>query len=991
MVLVAGGGLLLAVQAAGLAAGGELSPRASAAAWVLGAAAAGAAALAAARRVTDAHTRLSWALWACAAGAWLAGAVLRGLAPTGSSVLFAADALWWLFALLAAAGIALRIRGSFVVGLVALDAAALALLATALALVVQSEPPGARPVNASISTALYAFLLFVALQIVVAARRTISRSGWLVLAACGVSALAALAWGARGAGGWADLLWTASMLLLALGGAQRLREDRDAAVPVGGRRERALWSLPLALALAGLVALLLVAEEDGHPVLLGFLVAAILAVAGRFHLLGRGTQKLLGTLRRSEEALRASERRYRSLFASEAIGVVVADLDGRVVEGNAAFAAMLRYEPGELAGTAIAELTHPEDVDDTRTVLGELRAGTRDGAQLEKRYRRRDGSTFWGRVSVSLVRDEHGEPAFLLGLIEDVSDRRQAEERFRRLLETAPDAMVIVDAEGRIAMVNQQTETLFGFAREELLGRPIEMLVPERFRARHAAHRQGYVGESRPRPMGAGLELLGRRRNGHEFPVEISLSPLVTDQGTLVSAAIRDATDRKQLEEELRRKAFHDSLTGLANRALFHDRAEHALARRRGEEALVALLLLDLDDFKSVNDTLGHQAGDQLLTVVAERLRACLRAADTCARLGGDEFAVLLEELSGEEPATRTAERILESLAAPVVLSGEEVIVRASIGVAFGTPGSTRPGDLLRDADIALYRAKRSPGAPRFALFQPEMLAGLRNRRRLASELSRALEREELRVFYQPIVSLADGSTAAVEALVRWQHPQRGLIAPGEFIGVAEETELIVPLTRLVLAESCRQVRRWQLEHPSEPPLSLSVNVSGVCLAQAGLVADVERSLDTAGLAAASLTLELTETSLIRDLDGERRLDELKEIGVRLGVDDFGAGHSSLTYLRSFPIDVLKIDKSFTERLDVDERDARFVETIVRLASALGVATVAEGVEREEQRLRLLRLGCSFGQGYRFAKPLPPEAFARRLRAEREGRATDAA
>lgn len=437
--------------------------------------------------------------------------------------------------------------------------------------------------------------------------------------------------------------------------------------------------------------------------------------------------------------------------------------------------------------------------------------------------------------------------------------------------------------------------------------------------------------------------------------------------------------------------ALTDPLTGLGNRRHFDERLRAELDRVDAGAGELSLVLLDLDDFKSVNDTLGHQAGDELLAVVADRFRGCLRAADTCARIGGDEFAIMLEELAAEESATRTAERILESLDAPIVLSGEEVVVRASIGVAFGTPGGTRPGDLLRDADIALYRAKRSPVTPRFAIFEPEMLAGMRERRRLATELNRALERDELRVFYQPIVSLTDRRTVAVEALVRWQHPQQGLLPPAEFIGLAEETELIVPLTRLVLSESCRQVRGWQLEHPSEPPLSLSVNVSGVCLAHTGFVADVERSLAEAGLLPASLALELTETSLIQDLDGARRLDALKEIGVKLGVADFGTGHSSLTYLRSFPIDMLKIDKSFTELLDVDKRDAHFVETIVRLANALGVSTVAEGVEREEQCLRLLRLGCTFGQGYHFARPLPPETFARRLRAEREGRATDAA
>jgi diguanylate cyclase (GGDEF)-like protein len=432
----------------------------------------------------------------------------------------------------------------------------------------------------------------------------------------------------------------------------------------------------------------------------------------------------------------------------------------------------------------------------------------------------------------------------------------------------------------------------------------------------------------------------------------------------------------------LRQRAFYDSLTGLPNRALFLDRLAHATARgeRLGEE--VAVLFIDLDRFKVVNDSLGHSAGDELLVQVGQRLRACLRESDTIARLGGDEFTVLLEGPTALADAARAAERILDTFRAPFVLDGQDAFGSASIGISGGSDLRDSGRDPLREADIALYRAKAS-GRGRYTIFEQRMSHLPSEHLHLESDLHRAIERNELRVHYQPIFSLADSHITGLEALVRWEHPEKGLVAPGHFIPLAEDTGLIVPIGKWVLAEACRQMRQWQEQLQSTQQMFVSINLSARQLQDPSLLQDVQEALEGSGLDPQCVQLEITESVVMAEPEATVfKLHALKSLGIKLAVDDFGTGYSSLAYLKRFPIDVLKIDRAFVSGLDSDqgEQDSAIVQTVVSLAQALGLRTTAEGIEERSQWTRLLELGCDSGQGYIFSRPLGAEAIEGLLR-----------
>jgi diguanylate cyclase (GGDEF)-like protein len=434
---------------------------------------------------------------------------------------------------------------------------------------------------------------------------------------------------------------------------------------------------------------------------------------------------------------------------------------------------------------------------------------------------------------------------------------------------------------------------------------------------------------------------------------------------------IQDITDRKRAEEQLLHDAFHDALTGLPNRALFMDHVKMAIQRsRRSGNRLFAALFLDLDRFKIINDSLGHMVGDQLLVGIAHRLEACLRPGDTVARLGGDEFTILLEDLASMDDAIEVASRVQEAVSQPFNIGGHEVFTTASIGIALSNTGYERAEDLLRDADTAMYRAKME-GKKRHVVFDKAMHDRAMELLQLETDLRRAITRNEFFLNYQPIVSLETGKVMSFEALVRWRHPERGLVGPGDFIPVAEETGLIIPLGQWVLNEACLQMREWQRHGVADASVTMSVNLSSRQFSQPDLIEQVRGALRESGLRPGNLKLEITESMVMENIDTAiDMLMQLRGLGVGLSIDDFGTGYSSLSYLHRFPIDTLKIDRSFVTQMTDNSENAEIVRTIVTLARSLDMAVVAEGVETSDQLRQLGDLGCDYGQGYLFSRPV---------------------
>ena len=442
------------------------------------------------------------------------------------------------------------------------------------------------------------------------------------------------------------------------------------------------------------------------------------------------------------------------------------------------------------------------------------------------------------------------------------------------------------------------------------------------------------------------------------------------DSGILGSRllASRDTTERKDIEAQLRRLAFHDPLTLLANRALFRDRVEHALAVSRRSDRGVAMLFIDLDDFKAVNDNFGHSQGDRVLCATAQRLIQCTRGGDTVARLGGDEFAVLLENLGGKEPVVEIAGRIVTALREPFPFLAGNLRVAASIGIAFATPDDGVE-ELLRNADVAMYSAK-AQGKGRFAIFMAEMPDVADKRRQVEAELAQALTNDQFQLHYQPIVELRSGYLLGVEALVRWRHPKRGLVEPGEFLGIAEGSGQMIALGRWVLRQSCAEVKAWQARLPEGRQVRLAINVSVGQLRDSDFIADVTQALLESKLNPGCLVIEVTEGVLMHNTESMlAKLTQLSKLGVRIAIDDFGTGYSSLAYLHRFPIDIVKIDRSFIEQLGGNQDGAELARAIITLGDTLGLEVIAEGVELEQQLHELIELGCVAGQGYLYAKP----------------------
>jgi len=559
-------------------------------------------------------------------------------------------------------------------------------------------------------------------------------------------------------------------------------------------------------------------------------------------------------------------------------------------------------------------------------------------------------------------------------LAEDLH-RRQSEARFRSLVQNSSDVMTIVERDGTIRYVSPSVRRVFGFEPDGLLGTSVLELLDPAHRSHLASVLLG-SGEARD-GNSESLELRVQHRDESWMRVEMVATDLSGDpnvQGIVLNT--RDITERKNFEEQLSHQAFHDSVTGLANRALFHNRVDHALQRLARTDSSVCVLFLDLDDFKTVNDSLGHAAGDLLLAEVGNRLRECVRSADTAARFGGDEFAILLED-GGFEVAAEIAERVMHELAKPCDLEGKEVFIRASIGIAFADLFSDqRPDDLLRDADLAMYMAKNQ-GKGRYQVFEPVMHRTVLERLELKADLQRAVEREEFVLHYQPIFVLETGQVSGVEALVRWRHPDRGLVPPDQFIPLAEESGLIVPLGYWVLSEACRRALELESRSANGTPLTMSVNLSTKQLQQPDLIDRVRSTLEETGLEPARLALEITESVMMADMEiSAVRLQQLKDLGVKIALDDFGKGYSSLNYIRQFPVDILKVDKSFIDGVGEESDVSALTGAIIDLASVLHIRPVAEGIEESEQLDRLIELGCDLGQGFLFARPMEPVALA---------------
>ncbi|HWF35112.1 MAG TPA: EAL domain-containing protein [Solirubrobacteraceae bacterium] len=545
----------------------------------------------------------------------------------------------------------------------------------------------------------------------------------------------------------------------------------------------------------------------------------------------------------------------------------------------------------------------------------------------------------------------------------------RSEARLRALVENSTDVVSVIGADLIVQWQAASIERVLGYEADVIIGQPLTSIVhPDDVRLV-----ERFLKASLGRDGTHTVSARFGHATGGWRTVETAVDNRVDDPAVAgLVLSMRDVTERKTLEDELRHQAFHDSLTGLANRALFEDRLSHAVAMAERRRRPFSVLFFDLDDFKTINDSLGHARGDELLRATANRIRDILRISDTPARLGGDEFAVLIE--AGESEARVAARRILEALAAPFVIDGRELRISASMGLALWGAGTTVE-ELLRNADMAMYAAK-SDGKAAIRTFEPSMHRRVLERLELTGELRTALDERQFELDYQPIVELHSGRIVGVEALVRWQHPDRSRLAPDHFIGLAEETGLIVPLGRWVLETACAQARRWEVGFPDQP-LQLSVNVSTRQLHEPDFIGAVDEVLRTTGLTPELLAIEITEGLLLGDRDEVvARLEGLKALGLRVAVDDFGTGYSSLSHLRHFPIDILKIDKSFVEGIDRDPAKAKLVHGIVSLGDSLLLDVVAEGIEQQGQANEFTGMRLPLAQGFLFFPPMPGHEIA---------------
>lgn len=686
------------------------------------------------------------------------------------------------------------------------------------------------------------------------------------------------------------------------------------------------------------------------------------------------------------EALQDAEEKYRAIFENAIEGIYQTTPEGRVLSANPALARILGYDSVEeliSSGLNIAArvYVHPER-------RGELlRRLEKDGYYTDQQYQilRRDGVPIWVCDNARVVRGLNGKVRYYEGALQDITARKraeealaQSEEKYRTLVDMSQDGVFLSQA-GRYLYVNRAYAAMLGTAAAKLIGMPVAgTLAPEsaELAARIAADAIGNEGVETHE-----IRLLDR--SGQRRYVAIASLGRITWRGRpATTATVRDVTEQNKVQQELVHSAYHDALTGLPNRSYFMERLRQALDNGADRNRRFAVLFLDLDRFKLINDSLGHSFGDRLLVAIARRLRTCVRPGDLIARHGGDEFTLLLENVQGLDDATAVADRVHEELSRAFSVDGHEVFSTASIGIVIGAPHYHHPDEVLRDADTAMYRAKAA-GKAGYVVFDDAMHEHVKANLKLETELRHALQRNEFRIYYQPVLELATGRLTGFEALVRWAHPERGLVAPEAFLKVAEETGLIIPLGWWVLETACTQFAQWKKRYTHLPEnLAISVNIANRQFAHWVLPQRVARVLDLTGIAARNLCLEITETVFMDNPElAAETIARLKTIGVNLQMDDFGTGYSSLSALRNFRLDTLKIDRSFVTGIERNRSDRAIVRTITVLAADLGMDVVAEGIENPRQLELLRALGCRKGQGYYFSKPFSPNSVERYLAA----------